>query len=136
MDYSTSINSISSDARETVLPERDEVLIELDRLDRAGNTLRRREADDLLKQGLVHYYDRELPKALTFLKQAQAIYWELGDPEGSQKALTKLGLACYGLGDYGAAIDYSQRALVWAENWAIRPLSFACSAPWAMPTVT
>jgi hypothetical protein len=61
MDYSTSINPTGGDttSRETVLPERDG-LIELDQLERAGNGLRRREADDFLKQGLVHYYDRDL----------------------------------------------------------------------------
>jgi tetratricopeptide (TPR) repeat protein len=105
-------------SRETVLPESSvpQDWAELECLEQAGATLRRRTAADLLKQGLIYYYDRDLKQALNFLKQAQAIYWELGDPEGCQKALTILGLACYGLNDYANAIDYSQRALSWSEK--------------------
>jgi tetratricopeptide (TPR) repeat protein len=76
------------------------------------------EADRLLEQGNEQYENEQYEAALPFLQEALAIYREISDRQGEEKALRLLKQSLYvqgesyqSLKDYAKAADFIQQSL-------------------------
>ncbi len=75
----------------------------------------KQKASAYMGRGLVYSFSGDQEKAITMLQASLQTFQELGDHFGQMTALTNLGNACELMGDYAAALHYSQQALSVSE---------------------
>lgn len=89
-----------------------------------------REAEWLYVSGHSQYIDSDLDRTvkamLPALQRRLAIYREIGDREGEERAMHDLGYAYTSLGDFAKAIDYYQKSLkvFWSIKKSLSSLDF------------